>query len=329
MADTTLPTYKVIVNPLSGRGNGARAREPVRRVLDAAGVRYDIVETRGPGHATELAREAVLAGWDVVVSVGGDGTAHEALQGLVQAAQITGAWQAGQAVGTLGLVPIGTGNDYAWRLDLPERDPEAACRILLEDRRTQVDLGVVTDEAGRSEFFLNHLGAGFEAATLIESLKLRRLRGFLLYLSAVLRVIPRYSRGWEMAISQNGTAPQARPLILASVANGGRTGGGFKMAPHARLDDGELDLVCGHTPNPIVTLWLLPHVIRGTHLSKKRYVSASRAAEMVIEAPGGVPVHLDGEVFRTDARRLEIRTLPGRLRVVTGAAAAVKPGASA
>ncbi|MGC8781506.1 MAG: diacylglycerol/lipid kinase family protein [Anaerolineae bacterium] len=321
MADTAHPSYKVIVNPLSGRGNGARARGPVRRALDLAGVRYDMIETAGPGHAIELARQAVLDGWDVIVSVGGDGTAHEALQGLVQAAQATGAWPAGP-IGTLGLVPIGTGNDYAWRLGLPEGDPEAACRVLLQDHRTLVDLGQVTDEAGRSEFFLNHLGAGFEAATLIESLKLRRLRGFLLYLSAVLRVIPRYSRGWEMAISQNGAMPQARPLILASVANGGRTGGGFMMAPHARLDDGQLDLVCGHTPNPAVTLWLLPHVIRGTHLSKKRYVSASRAAELVLEAPGGVPVHLDGEVFRTDARRLEIRTLPGRLRVVAAAPSA-------
>lgn len=321
MTATAQPSYKVILNPLSGRGSGAHAGGPVRRALDLAGVRYDLVETRGPGHAVELARQAALDGWDVVVSVGGDGTAHEALQGLVQAAQLTGAWEAGRPIGTLGLVPIGTGNDYAWRLGLPERDPEAACRILLQDHRTLVDLGQVTDEAGHSEFFLNHLGAGFEAATLIESLKLRRLRGFLLYLSAVLRVIPRYSRGWEMSIQQNGAAPQTRPLILASVANGGRTGGGFMMAPHARLDDGELDLVCGHTPNPAVTLWLLPHVIRGTHLSKKRYVSASRAAELVLEAPGGVPVHLDGEVFRTDARRLEIRTLPGRLRVVAAAPA--------
>ncbi|MCX7670296.1 MAG: diacylglycerol kinase family lipid kinase [Anaerolineae bacterium] len=321
MAETAPLAYKVIVNPLSGRGNGARSKGPVRRALDIAGVRYEMVETRGPGHAVELARQAVLDGWDVVVSVGGDGTAHEALQGLVQAAQLTGAWQSGRPIGTLGLIPIGTGNDYAWRLGLPQGDPEAACRVLLQDHRAVVDVGQVTDEAGRSEFFLNHLGAGFEAATLIESLKLRRLRGFLLYLSAVLRVIPRYSRGWEMAVHQNGTAPQTRPLILASVANGGRTGGGFMMAPDARLDDGELDLVCGHTPNPAVTLWLLPHVIRGTHLSKKRYVSASRAAELVLEAPAGVPVHLDGEVFRTDARRLEIRTLPGRLRVVAAAPA--------
>ncbi len=320
MTGTTSSSYKVIVNPLSGRGNGARAEAAVRRVLDAAGARYDLVETRAPGHAIELARQAVLDDWDTVASVGGDGTAHEALQGLVQAAQARGAWQAEQPAGVLALVPIGTGNDYAWRLGLPHNDPETACRILLQGHRRAVDLGQVTDEAGRSEFFLNHLGAGFEAATLIESLKIRRLRGFLLYLAAVLRVIPRYSRGWEMTIRHNGT-DRTQSLALASVANGGRTGGGFMMAPGAALDDGQLDLICGHTPNMAVMFWLLPHVIRGTHISKTRYVTATRTPSLELEAPGGVPVHLDGEVFRTDARRLEIRVLPKRLSVIAAPAA--------
>jgi YegS/Rv2252/BmrU family lipid kinase len=318
LAGTTHTRYKIIVNPASGRGRGARAGAAVHRVLQAARADYDLSETEGPGHAIELAREAALAGREVIVAVGGDGTAHEALQGLAQAAQIRGDWQAGRPAGALGLIPIGTGNDYAWRLGLPHNDPEAACRILFQDRRRVVDLGQVTDEAGRSEFFHNHLGAGFEAATLIESLKMRRLRGFLLYLAAVLRVIPRYNRGWDMTIHHNGTA-LSRPLILASVANGGRTGGGFMMAPDASLDDGQLDLVCGHTPNMAVTLWLLPHVIRGTHLAQTRYVSAARAPDLVLEAAGGVPVHLDGEVFRTDARRLEIRVLPQRLSVVAAA----------
>lgn len=314
----TKTTYKVIVNPVSGRGNGVRAGAAVRRALDIAEADYDLVETQGPGHAIELAQRATRDGWDVIVAVGGDGTAHEAVQGLARADQAPGVSQTAQPTSALGLIPIGTGNDYAWRLGLPHNDPERACRILLQGRRRTVDLGLVTDETGRSEFFHNHLGAGFEAATLIESLKLRRLRGFLLYLAAVLRVIPRNSRGWEMTIRCNG-ATFSRQLLLASVANGGRTGGGFMMAPHARLDDGQLDLVCGHTPNIAVTFWLLPHVIRGTHLSKTQYVSAARTPDLVLEAPGGVPVHLDGEVFRTDARRLEIRVLPQWLSVIAAA----------
>ena len=135
---------------------------------------------------------------------------------------------------------------------------------------------------------------------MIESLQMQRLRGFVLYLTAALRVIPRHSRGWEMTVRYNGSDIK-RPLNLASVANGGRTGGGFKIAPGAELDDGQLDLVLGHTPNAAVMFWLLPKVMRGTHLSHTQYVTAARTPSLVMEAPDGVPVHLDGELFRSDA----------------------------
>ena len=131
MAQTAAPNYKVIVNPHSGHG-AARAEPILRHVLDEAGVRYDLVETSARGDATRLACQARLDGWDIVVSVGGDGTAHEVLQGLVQAAHASGEWQSDRPAGTLGLIPLGTGDDYASRLGLPLSDPEAACRLLLQ-----------------------------------------------------------------------------------------------------------------------------------------------------------------------------------------------------
>jgi YegS/Rv2252/BmrU family lipid kinase len=315
LTPTTSPKYKIIVNPRSGRGRGASAAPIVRRVFQEAGATFDLVETHAAGHARQLAYQAACDGWDIIATVGGDGTAHEALQGLVQAGEQRGDWQARRPIGTLSLIPLGTGNDYAWRLGIPQNDPEAACRLLLQDHRRVVDMGQVTDETGRTEFFLNHLGAGFEAATAIETLKMQHLRGFVLYLTAVLRVIPRYSRGWATSIRYNGTS-RTQPLILASVANGGRTGGGFMMAPGAELDDGQLDLVMGHTPNMATMFWLLPHVMRGTHVSKTKYVTAVRTPDLVLESADGIPVHLDGEIFRTDARHLAINVLPSRLRVI-------------
>jgi len=312
---TAAPSYKVIVNPHSGRGSGARAEPILRRVLDEAGARYDLVETSARGDATRLACQARLDGWDTVVSVGGDGTAHEALQGLAQAARASGEWQSERPAGTLAIIPLGTGDDYAYRLGLPLSDPEAACRLMLQEHQRAVDLGQVTDETGRTELFLNHLGAGFEAAALIESLRIQRLRGFALYLTAALRVIPRQKRGWDMTVRFNGS-DISRSLNLVSVANGGRTAAGFKIAPGAALDDGQLDLIVGHAPNAAVMFWLLTQVMRGTHLSHTQYVTAARTPSLVIEAPDGVPVHLDGELFRSDARRLEINVLPRRLTVI-------------
>ncbi len=310
--------YQIILNPAAGRGRGAQAKDAIVRALTAAGAGFDLVETGGPGEAAALARAAPARGYDVVVAVGGDGTAHEAVNGMVQAAEADGRWATGAAIGTLGVIPVGTGNDYGWRLGIPENDPEAACRILLADQRRLLDLGRVTDEQGRTEIFHNHLGGAIEAAIAIESLKLRHLRGLWLYLTAVLRVIPRYTRAPQMTVHYNGTT-ETRPLLLASAANGGRSGGGFKIAPDARLDDGELDLVLADSPNIAVTLWLLPHVLAGTHVRQTRYVNLHRTPRVVLEAPAGIPVHLDGETFRTDARRIEVEILPRRLQVITAA----------
>ncbi len=262
-----------------------------------------------------LARTATLEGYQTIVTVGGDGTAHEALHGMILAAQADGRWQAGQPVGTLAMIPVGTGNDYAWRLGIPENDPLAACRAILTGRSRPVDIGQVVDERGQVAFFVNHLGGGFEAAANIESRRMRRLRGLLLYLAAVLRVIPQYSRGRLTTISYNGTQ-ETRPILLASVSNGGRSGGGFKIAPDARLDDGLLDLVLADSPNVAIILWLLPKFLAGTHGSQKKYVMMERSDRVVIETPSGIPVHLDGEIFRDDARRLEVSVLPGRLMVI-------------
>ena len=307
--------YFIILNPAAGRGRGARARHVIEQTLVAAGAQFDIVETAGLRHAVDLARQAAAGHFDAIAAVGGDGTVHEVVAGLVAAAQADGSWREGKPCGTLGVVPVGTGNDYAWRLGVPVNNPRAACELLLAGRRRLVDLGQVVDERGQTEIFQNHLGSGFEAATAIESQKIGRLRGMLLYLVAVLRVIPRYRKG-RLTRVRYGGREQMRRILLASVANGGRTGGGFRIAPDARLDDGLLDLVLADSPNIAIMLYLLPHFLAGTHVHQKRYVAMDRTDHVVIEAPDGIPVHLDGEIFRSDARRLEVSVLPRRLEVI-------------
>jgi diacylglycerol kinase (ATP) len=138
----------------------------------------------------------------------------------------------------------------------------------------------------------------------------------LVYLVAVARIVPQYHRPVPITVSYGGVT-STRPMLLTSTANGGRTGRTFKLAPDARPDDGLLDLVLASAPSIARILWLLMHVMRGTHTRFTQYVTMDRISHLVVEAPGGIPVHLDGEIYNPSAKWLEVTILPGRLQVVT------------
>ena len=307
-----MPTYKIIANPSAGRGSGARAVPILEHLLRQARVSFDLVETRAPYEAKALVAQAVREGFDVIVAVGGDGTVHEVVNGLVEARNE----KTGPSNATLGIVPAGAGNDFAWSLGLPQSDLEAACRVLLGGCQRLVDLAQATDERGQNWVFTNMFGAGFDAATALEANKIRHLRGLPLYLLAVLRTIPQYGQAPQVTVCCNDKCVR-RSMLMISVANGKRGGGGFLLAPDASLDDGLLDVTLAGDASPLVILRLLPHFIRGTHATQTRYVSTQRTSHLIIEAPAGMPVHLEGEVVRTDARRVEIAVLPRSLAVIT------------
>jgi YegS/Rv2252/BmrU family lipid kinase len=309
----------VILNPVAGRGAGRSAAEVIRRTLTDAGATFDLVETTGQLSAVAQAAQAVREGWDVVAVVGGDGSTNEALNGIVEASAGTPAWDADEPVGTLGVIPIGTGNDFAWAMGLPIGDVAGACRVLATGRTRVVDIGRAEDELGNVRYFCNNFGAGFDAATTVESYKLRHLRGSMVFLVAVLRTIFLYYKAPLVSVRYDGREEQgvARelPLLMVSVANGRRTGGMFMIAPQAVQDDGLLDLSLARQVSRLGIFRLIPHFIRGTHAGQPT-VTVDQTAHIVIASQQDLPVHVDGEIIRTDAHRLEVSVLPRRLRVI-------------
>ena len=121
-----MQSMKIILNPVAGRGYGARVEPELRELLDAEGLEFDLVHTAGRWHAAELAEEAVRDGFDIVVAAGGDGTTHEVVNGLMAASD-------GGEAGTLGIIPIGSGSDFAHTAGVPG-ELRAACRRLAEAR---------------------------------------------------------------------------------------------------------------------------------------------------------------------------------------------------
>lgn len=293
--------FYVILNPTAGRGSAAAARGMVERELERAGCEHRVVETRRRGHAAELAAAAVAEGWPAVVAVGGDGTVHETANGLLRAA--------GEGPSTpLGIVGVGSGNDFAKLAGVP-KDPAAAVRRLAHAEPRAVDAATVN-----GEWFTNGVGIGLDARVAIEVDRRRRLRGVAMYLAA----LPAVLRAWRaprMRLEIDGEPVSDAPMTLVTVGNGGRHGGGFWICPDASIDDGFLDVCACDRLNTLGILRFLPRVMRGTHVGAS-CVHMHRARRVRVTSPDPLPVHADGEIIAHDAHDLDILIHPGRLTVL-------------
>lgn len=298
-------SIKVILNPAAGRGYGARAEPKLRQWLKAEGVDFDIVRTEGPWHAAELAKHAAEDGFETIVGAGGDGTANEVINGLMSASQ-------NGATRRMGVIPAGSGRDFASGIGLPLDLREAYDRITCEQVKT-IDLGRVTVPGQEARYFGNVVGVGFDGAVLIETLKMKRLRGLPLYLMAVLKTIFLNFDAPMMTIKYDDQQMKL-PATMVSVANGPREGGGFIVAPDAEPDDGHLDLCIAGEVSRLTMLRLLPHFLRGTH-TELDPVTMARAKSVTISSPDGLVAHVDGEVLCTDAPEIKCDILPQALDV--------------
>jgi YegS/Rv2252/BmrU family lipid kinase len=234
------------------------------------------------------------------VAAGGDGTIGEVVNGLMQAA-------GDQVAGPLAIIPLGSANDFIQTLGTPA-DLKGACQLLRTEQVRTIDVGRVNER-----YFINDVGVGFEPQVTLESRKIKRLRGTLIYLVAVLRAV-RDPIQAHMTIEWDGGQRVSKPILMVSVANG-RCTGGFWLTPHAKLDDGELDFIFADALSRLQILRFLPEVMRRTHLDKDP-VTYGRTKHIVITSDDPMPVVADGEIMTTEAHRLEIEVLPGRMQVL-------------
>lgn len=293
--------FYVILNPTAGRGAAARVRGVVEREMAAAGAAFTIAQTTRRGHAAELAELAARDGWPAVVAVGGDGTVHEVVNGLMRAAN------GGPSV-PLGVVGVGSGNDFALLAGVP-RDPAWAVRRMTTAEPRAVDVGRVGDE-----WFSNGVGIGLDARVAIQVDRRRRFRGLAMYLHALAGVL-RVFRPPHIVVELDGQRVAEGPMTLVTVGNGGRHGGGFWICPDAKIDDGVLDVCTCDGLGTFGILGFLPRVMRGTHTGAA-CVHMHRARRVRVTSPDPLPVHADGEIIADDAHELEIEIHPGRLRVL-------------
>jgi len=277
-------TWYVVVNPVSGGGRAARCWPRLRDAMRRRGLQFEVTATGTAGNATRLVADALSAGFRRLLALGGDGTFHELVNGLVRGRELPPEdCIAAVAAG-------GTGNDWARAMQVPD-EPDALAALLARGKARAVDLGVAEDAHGRRRAaFHNVGGAGLDAAVLQNTP--RRGPRTLAYLAGLARTIGRF-RAPQFSIQADGTDCSGR-YWLASVAIGPRCGGGMRLAPRAEIDDGWFDLVTVD-PLPLAgALARLPKLFNG-RLEGDAAFRVRRCRTVAIAADPDCGVELDGQ----------------------------------
>jgi diacylglycerol kinase (ATP) len=302
--------YYVIVNPTSGRGFAGRSLPLIEAELKKYHLDYKLVPTERPWHAADLAEQAAREGYEVVVVASGDGTANEALNGLMRAKK------AGFGKTAMGQISIGTGNDFAYGMGIPA-GVEVGCKILSENYRRKMDVGIVKGgDYPEGRYFGNGVGIGFDAATGFVAAKIRWMRGLLLYLIAAIETIFIYFKAPTVRLAFEGKEI-VQPSLMVSIMNGRRMGGGFYFAPNGDPADGWFDLCIAASASRSRIFGLIPYFMKGTQATQKE-VKMDRARKITVSAVEGIlPAHCDGETLCYEGKELTIELLPAQIEFIT------------
>jgi len=269
--------YFFIVNPTAGGGKSAQAFARVTQILNQRGIEYEAVFTDAPGHATELARQAAADGYSCVVSVGGDGTAREVAMGLLH----TGV--------TMGLLPFGTGNDFAQAAKIPT-DPQQAVEVLLRHQIHDVDTATANGVP-----YLNFAGYGFDVDVVIHTERYKKkFRGMLPYTLGMLKALFTLTLRPSTITWPDGQIQ--RRVVLLTAANGTHLGGGMNTTPLADISDGLLDVCVLHDLNWFTILLNFPTYIRGKHVGRTKHFTYFKTPTLTVETSIPSQINLDGEL---------------------------------
>lgn len=305
--------WTVIVNPHAGSGLTLPKWRKAKSLLQRRGVDFEEVFTRSERDAEDLVAEAASRGVRRFLAVGGDGTAHDVLEGIVRVVARKGEGRLSDY--TLGVIPIGSGNDWVKGHRIP-RKLEKLVGLLADERFGEQDVVKVTTAQGES-YMLNVGGIGFDAMVChrVNAQKLQGKSGKLLYVKALLYQIFHYKPS-PLRVEADGKEVYSGPFYSIAFAIGPYCGGGMRQCPAAVFDDGLLEM----TLVPRMPLWKLlpkmPRLFNGTVLKTGGLLfgRARRYDVSVLEGPQEL-IEADGEIVGHTALRLEV--LPDRLKVLS------------
>ncbi|MBX2977027.1 MAG: diacylglycerol kinase family lipid kinase [Ignavibacteriaceae bacterium] len=294
-----------ILNPKSGKGRGAQIFKLLKSLLLEKNINFEIHSTTGKMDANAISQRIDTASTDTIIAVGGDGTVNEIVNGIIESKKIV----------KFAVLPIGSGNDFARSVNLLENWQKVLDYILLSDNYKVIDLAKieVKDSKSFSRYFACNCGIGFEAEVAFQASLNKYLKGLPLYLYSVLKVMKNYSSSHYDG--KLDTFEINSKKILISIGNGTTAGGGFKLNPFAKLNDGFLDYCVADDLTKFQILKVLPNAITGNHIHSK-FIAHGKFKTAFFEIDKPTCIHIDGEVISTNAKYVTITVMPNSLRTL-------------
>ncbi|HCC36958.1 MAG TPA: diacylglycerol kinase [Treponema sp.] len=307
---TSSGKYWIVLNPAAGKGKAAKQQPVIAGFMEKRNEDFEIILTEKPGDAIRIVRNLPLGENDAVIAAGGDGTCNEVANGLLTRENPP------EFPPLMGVLPIGRGNDFSSTPGIPS-DTVKALEILVQRKIRPLDAGLVTGgffPDGR--YFINGVGIGFDTKVGFDAAKMKRVHSGIAYALGAIINIARYDPSPVIQIRGDDSEITIRAVIV-SLMNGRRMGGSFFMGPNALLDDGSLDICAVHRPaSRLRLIKIVSHYLKGTQ-GECAETYMSRSAHFHLTAvEGGMTAHCDGETVCYDGTELDIKCLPGALRLI-------------
>lgn len=291
---------------MAGGGNTNKLWEKIKFIIDSMGIEYSYDKTEYPLHATKLAQDAVDKGYTTIVSVGGDGTINEIVNGIFLSNALDRV--------NLGIISTGTGADYIRTLGLP-RDYRLACKTLMEGNVKKVDIGIAKfkiDGKDSERAFVNFAGVGFDAEIVKKTtIKYKSFGKVASYLLALLSTFITYVN--KEIILETDSFVNTLLMCTTIVGIGKYGGGGMKTTPNAEINDGLFDVLVVGNLSKFDLIKSLPMIYKGTHLRHPK-VSIYKSKFVRLSSSKDILVQADGDIIGTTPVELSIR--PSGLNVI-------------
>jgi len=299
--------YKFIVNPICAKGRALSEWPKYQRMLNTYGVKFDYDITQNPKDAISLTQASLEEGFERIVAVGGDGTINEVINGF---------FRDGKPINPkaeLGIIPIGSGNDFIKAINIPPTS-ERAIKFMLQGASYDIDLATIEYRGalGKEQRLFNNIaGAGFDGEVTERANKMGKIFGPLTYFISIFLSFLSYKNKEAEVIADGKTIIGKFNSVV--VANGQYFGGGMKIAPHAKLNDGLFDIVLIEDIKMLESVTYAPKLFKGTHLSHPK-IKHFNAEEITLRTKERMVLQADGEIFGT--ADFTARIMPSAIKVI-------------